>query len=373
MDKYKVIGLMSGSSMDGLDIAYCEIGAENGNYTYRILQTECAPFPARWKLRLEKLVLQNAITYIKTHTFFGHFIGERVKEFIDKHGIADELDFIASHGQTIFHQPENHFTSQIGDGAAIATRTGFPVICDFRSSDVALGGQGTPIAPSANKHFFPQYKYFLNLGGISNIACNINGKYIAFDVSPVNLILNRLASEKGFEYDDGGSIARSGVVNNALLDELNASWYYEKDYPKSLSGGWVTKVMIPVVERNHYATEDKLRTLCELVAIQIGNAFQMVQKREGIVLSDNDLLLVTGGGAFNTFLMERISAISPLKIEIPDKETVKFKEALLMALMGVLRVRNEVNCISSVTGASHDNIGGSIYQGTRKKLKTVLN
>jgi anhydro-N-acetylmuramic acid kinase len=372
MESYKVIGLMSGSSMDGLDIAYCEIKVDGDKYEYQILKSECAPFPVKWKLRLEKLVLQNAITYIKTHTFFGHFVGEKVREFIDTHGIKGNLDFIASHGQTVFHQPENLFTSQIGCGAAIATRTGFPVICDFRTSDVALGGQGTPIAPAANRYLYPQYKYFLNLGGISNIAVNIDGKYIAYDVSPVNLMLNKLASIVGKDFDEDGKMARSGVVNDALLTELNASWYYEKDYPKSLSGGWVSKVMLPVVNRHHIPVEDKLRTVCELIAIQLGNAFDMVQRKENISISENDSILVTGGGAFNTFLMERIQAILPMKVVIPDAETVKFKEAVLMALMGVLRVRNSINCFSSVTGASRDNIGGAIYQGSEKMLKTTI-
>lgn len=362
---------MTGSSMDGLDIAFCEIKVENGKYSYQVLISECAPIPAKWKLRLENLVLQNAVTYIKTHTFFGHFIGESVREFIDKHGIENELDFIASHGQTIFHQPENHFTSQIGDGASIATRSGFPVVCDFRGSDVALGGQGTPIAPAANKYFFSEHKYFLNLGGISNIACNINGKYIAFDVSPVNLVLNKLANLVGKEYDEDGNLARSGNVNEALLKELNGSWYYDKDYPKSLSGGWVSKVMMPVVNRSQIPVEDKLRTVCELIAHQLGRAFAQVQQKEGITIDPNDQLLVTGGGAFNTFLMERIADLVPLQVTVPDKETVKFKEAILMALMGVLRVRNEVNCFSSVTGASRDNIGGCIYQGSQKQLKTL--
>ena len=368
MDTYRVIGLMSGSSLDGLDIAYCEISVEGGIYSYKILKAECAPFPAKWKLRLEKLVLQNAITYIKTHTFFGHFIGETVRDFIERNGLQGQVDFIASHGQTIFHQPENHFTSQIGCGAAIASRSGYPVVCDFRTTDVALSGQGTPIAPAANRYLFPQYKYFLNLGGISNIAVNIDGRYIAYDVSPVNLVLNKLAGELGKDYDEDGKTARSGVVNEALLDELNASWYYEKDYPKSLSGGWVSKVMLPVVYRHRIAIEDKLRTACELIAIQLGNAFDKVQQKEGITIDENDQLMVTGGGAFNKFLMERITAIAPMKVTIPDRETVEFKEALLMALMGVLRVRNEVNCFSSVTGSQRDNIGGCIYQGSEKQI-----
>ena len=373
METYKVIGLMSGTSMDGLDIAYCEITEDNGQWSYKILKSACEPFPVKWKLRLEKLVLQNAITYIKTHTFFGHFIGGQVKSFIEKNNLQGEVDFIASHGQTLFHQPENRFTSQIGDGAAIAVQTGLPVICDFRTTDVALGGQGTPIIPVADKLFFSEYKYIMNLGGIANITCKLNDRYIAFDITAVNLILNKLAKKLGQEFDRGGENARKGLMDEQLMEELNASWYYEKDYPKSLSGGWVSKVMIPVVSRHELPVEDKLRTLTEHIAVQISNAVKMVQEKEGINISKSDKMLVTGGGAFNTYLIERIESLAPMSLHVPDDETVNFKEALMIALMGVLRVRNEINCLSSVTGAERDCIGGTIYQGLERQLKTSIN
>ncbi len=370
MEHYKVIGIMTGSSMDGLDFAFCDIAVDGEHYTYKVLKAECVPMPDKWKLRLEKLVLQNAVTYIKTHTFFGHFMGEEVRKFIDRNNLAGELDFIASHGQTIFHQPENHFTSQIGDGAAIATRSGFPVVCDFRTSDVALGGQGTPIAPIANKLFFPDYKYFVNLGGIANIAANTGNRFVAFDIAPVNLVLNKLAGQVGKDFDRDGDMARRGNINAALLAELNASWYYTKDYPKSLSGGWVSKVMQPVVQRSQASVEDKLRTVVELVAYQTAQALKHIEHKEGVKVVGGDKMLVTGGGAFNKFLIEQIQEKLPLQIVVPDKETVEFKEAILMALVGVLRVRGEVNCLASVTGAQRDNIGGAIYQGHEKQLKT---
>lgn len=374
MGSYRAIGVMSGSSLDGLDIAYFEI-TDNGDepWAYKTLVAECVPMPAKWKLRLEKLVLQNAVTYIKTHTFFGHFLGEEVKAFIDRHNIAGELDFIASHGQTIFHQPENLFTSQIGDGSAIAAKTGFPVICDFRGSDVALGGQGTPIAPAANRYFFPEYKYFLNLGGIANIAVKKpDGNFVAFDIVPVNLILNKLANKMGLDFDKDGEKAATGKVDDELMKELCASWYYDKDYPKSLSGGWVSKVMVPVLNRMRIPLENKLRTVVELIGIQIAASLKAIEQKEGITFSSADEILVTGGGAFNKFLMERIQANIELKVNVPDKETVEFKEALLVALMGVLRVTDRHNCFSSVTGASADSIGGTIYQGHLKHIKSSL-
>lgn len=368
MGRYRIIGVMSGSSLDGLDVAFCELSDDGGSWSYTINQAETIPFPPKWKLRLEKLVLQNAVTYIKTHTFLGHYMGEVIKDFIDRHGIADQVDFIASHGQTIFHQPDNHFTSQIGDGAAIAAKTGFPVICDFRTTDVALNGQGTPIAPAANKYLFPQYKYFLNLGGIANIAVNTGDKYVAFDVVPSNFMMNELAGRLGKEFDEDGNAARTGKVNADLLEELNNSWYYGKEYPKSLSGGWINKVMGPVMKKYRIPVEDKLRTLCELIGIQLANAFKMVEQTEGIQISTGETLYVTGGGAYNKFLIECIEAHVPLKVLVPDSQTVAFKEAALMALMGALRVTNQVNCFSSVTGADQDTIGGCIYQGTHKLL-----
>lgn len=368
MKTYKVIGLMSGTSMDGLDIAFCHITEDSDKWTYRIVQAETVPYPPKWKLRLEQLVLQNAVTYIKTHAFLGHYYGTEVKAFIERHHLEGEIDFIASHGQTIFHQPENRFTSQIGDGAAIAAVTGYPVICDFRSVDVALGGQGTPITPIADKLLFSDYKYLLNLGGIANVTCHVGDKYIAFDVAPVNLILNRLAKNAGHEYDEDGNMARSGVVNSRLLDELNASWYYEKDYPKSLSGGWVSKVMVPVVTHHQISNADKLRTLCEHIAIQMGKAFQRVMDRERVNISKVDKMLVTGGGALNKFLIERISEKVPATVIVPDVQTVNFKEALMVGLMGVLRLRSQINCLSTVTGAERDNIGGAIYQGYRIRV-----
>ncbi len=371
MKTYKVIGLMSGTSMDGLDIAYCHISEEAGKWSYQIVQAETVPYPVKWKLRLEQLVLQNAVTYIKTHAFLGHYYGTEVKAFIERHALEGKLDFIASHGQTVFHQPENRFTSQIGDGAAIAAVTGYPVICDFRGVDVALNGQGTPITPIADQLFFSDYKYLLNLGGICNITCRIGSRYIAFDITAVNLILNRLAKMKGLEYDDSGNLARSGVLNHHLLDELNGSWYYEKEYPKSMSGGWVSKVMSPVVMRHQISVEDKLRTICEHIAIQIKKSVEQVMNKESVNVSKVDKMLVTGGGAFNKFLIERINEHAHMTAEVPDAETVNFKEALMIGLMGVLRVRDEANCLSSVTGAERDNIGGAIYQGVKVKIGSV--
>ncbi|MEX0812361.1 MAG: anhydro-N-acetylmuramic acid kinase [Chitinophagales bacterium] len=370
METYNVVGLMSGSSLDGLDIAYCEIVHDNGAWSYQIKIAETIPFTPKWKLRLEKLVLQNAVTYIKTHAFLGHYFGELVKSFIEKHQLFDQIDFIASHGQTIFHQPDNGFTSQIGDPSAIAVHTGLPVISDFRHIDVALTGQGTPIAPIADQLFFNSYRFLINLGGISNITYQENGQpKVAFDITPVNLILNKLAGKMHLDFDKDGDIARSGQIIEPLYNDLNLSHYYAKAYPKSLSGGWVSKVMAPLVARYKNPVPDKLRTLSEHISHQIARGIAQIAENEGVELKTDEKMLATGGGALNKYLIELIDEKAPVSVIIPDEETIQFKEALLMALMGVLRVRNEVNCLSAVTGAKADSVGGAIYQGTEKKLK----
>ncbi len=369
MSSYKVIGLMSGSSLDGLDIAYCEFKEDGGKWSYEVLKSACIPYPVVWQLRLSKLVLQNAINYLKTHFFFGHYLGNLVNDFIEEHGIRDEADFIASHGQTIFHQPENKLTSQIGDGSAIAAETGLPVVCDFRTMDVALGGQGTPIVPIGEKYLYPGYKFYLNLGGIVNISCHVSEDVqVAFDICAANLALNALARDLNAPYDAGGEFAASGQMNEDLLDNLNQSWYFEKDYPKSLSGGWVSRVFMPVIRRSNINTEDKLNTVCEHIALQIAKDINYIQTKENISFKGDEQMLVTGGGALNKFLVERIQSHSPIELVVPEEQTIQFKEAIIIGLAGALRVNKQPNMLSSVTGSSQDNIGGCIYQGTYKTL-----
>lgn len=363
MSTYKVIGLMSGSSLDGVDLVYCKFENVAGKWQYEILETAYTPYPTKWKLRLRNLVLQNAITYIKTHTFYGHYLAELINQFIAQKEIdKQEIDFIASHGQTIFHQPDKLLTSQIGDGAAIAVKTGLPVICNFRTCDVALGGQGAPIVPIGDVHLFAEHRFCLNLGGIANISCKVNDeRVIAYDTCASNLVLNKLAGHFNLDYDEGGKIAAQGKVHDDLLAELNSSWYYRKPYPKSLSGGWVNRVMLPIFNRFRVTPQGKLRTAVEHMAIQIATEINHIYEREGIPPNPEDSMLVTGGGALNTFLMERIADKAPVKVVIPDEDTVNFKEALIMGFIGVLRIREEVNCLSSVTGAKKDTVGGTIY------------
>jgi len=369
MKTYHVIGVMSGSSLDGIDLAYCKFEGEQMNWKYELLIKAYIPYPTKWKLRLANLTLQNAITYIKTHTFFGHYMGTVINEFIRQNSIEDNLDFIASHGQTIFHQPDNLLTSQIGDASAIAYETGFPVIANFRNNDVAAGGQGAPIAPIGDLILFPQYSHLLNLGGISNISFKVNDhKVIGYDICAVNMLLNALAGELDMPFDKDGKTAESGKIHQNLLDELNSSWYFDKRYPKSLSGGWVAKVIMPIFGRYDCSIADKLKTACEHIAEQIAREIKVIYEQEKLSIDPAHKICLTGGGAFNKYLASRIAALSPIPVELPDKDIIQFKEAILMALMGVLRVENINNIIASVTGARFDTIGGCIYQGHKHLL-----
>ena len=355
--------------MDGVDIAYCVFEENNGAFTYKIEVADCIPMPQKWKLRLQSLVLQNAVTYLKTDVFFGHFLGETARKFIEERALDGKIDFIASHGQTVFHQPENQMTSQIGDGASIAAETGLPVVCNFRTTDVALNGQGTPIAPIGDKLLYGGFKFCLNLGGISNLSLKLDdGRVLGWDVSGCNMVLNMLAAEMDLEVDKDGGIAREGNVHQELLNDLNTQWYYEKIYPKSLGGGWVTKVFMPMFRKYRISNEDKLATAVEHIAMQIGKDLNTAMTNENISKDGGHQMLVTGGGAFNKYLIERIIEHSPVQLVVPDAATIKFKEAIIMGLMGVLRVRGEVNVLASSTGASMDSCGGEVFEGTKQKL-----
>ncbi len=359
---YHILGLMSGSSLDGLDIAFCKFELDEGKINWEILQAETLSYDLKWKLRLLDLPHHTALDFAKTHTYFGHYMGELVNTFIHKHNI--EADFIASHGHTIFHYPEKLLTVQIGDGAALASKTGLPVICDFRSHDLALEGEGTPLAPTADHYLFPEYDFLLNLGGIANITHQKNGKRTAFDITPLNQVLNELAMHEGLEYDEDGNLAQSGAFIPELYEYLNRYPYYHKPLPKSLDNQNIKKQFIPKVLNFESSNANKLHTCCKVFG------YQIAQVIASFGVNDHSKILVTGGGAFNVFLMNCIQEELGKKMEIrlPSKEIIMFKEALLMALLGLLRVENNINCFSEITNALSDSIGGAIYQGIKKHI-----
>jgi anhydro-N-acetylmuramic acid kinase len=364
---YRAIGLMSGSSLDGLDIVFAEFQSQGGQWTYEILEADCYPYPEKWANQLKEATKLSALDYQLLHTAYGHYLGEQVNRFIDTYQLQYKVAVIASHGHTTFHLPAKKMTAQLGEGAAIAAATQLPVVSDLRVLDVAFGGQGAPIVPIGEKLLMGGYDYFLNIGGIANISHNAT-KYIAFDVCPANRVLNMLANELGKEYDDGGQMAANGTINEALLEQLNALDYYKKEAPKSLANDFGTDVIYPMIINSGLAHEDCLRTYLEHIVFQISLSVGKLQTLTGPQSTSpvSGKLLVTGGGALNSFLIQCLSKeLEKIGIEtvVPDKRLIEFKEALIMAFIGVLRWRQEYTVLSSVTGASRDSIGGALWTG----------
>lgn len=360
---YRVIGLMSGSSLDGLDIAYVHLHETAGKWTYEIIRADCYEYTPEWVSRLANATRLNARDYLLLHTAYGAYTGELVNRFIADNGLQYQVQLIASHGHTTFHLPAQKMTGQLGDGAAIAAATGINTVTDLRAIDIALGGQGAPIVPIGEKTLLGNYDFFLNLGGIANVSLNHPSKYIAFDICPANRVLNLLAQKEGKAFDEDGLMAASGKVDDGLLNKLNALPYYGEPYPKSLANDFGTDEVFPVVEAAGLNTRDALRTYVEHVAEQIRNAVEQLLP----LTRGGDLkLLATGGGALNGFMVQRLrEVLQPLNvtIEIPEKDIVQFKEALIMALIGVLRWREESNVLASVTGAQRNSIGGAVWMG----------
>ena len=349
-----VVGLMSGTSLDGLDICFVSFDFDGnrpgGNWRYRIVKAESVDYPAELRAKLSSAQTMTALEYARLHSDYGLYLGEQVRDFLERNRL--KADLVASHGQTIFHQPSVRFTGQIGSGAGIAAVTGIDTVCDFRTTDVALGGQGAPLVPIGDAILFGDFDACLNLGGFSNISYAEGDKRLAYDISPVNYVLNHYAGKRGLAFDRDGTLARSGRIDSALLQRLNALPFYTRKGPKSLGREWVETEVYPLIESLALPVEDVLATFVEHVAMQIAR-----HVRSGRVLT-------TGGGARNVFLLERMQACAPqVRYTVPDALTIDFKEALIFALLGALYVAGLPNCLASVTGASRDNIGGCLYKG----------
>ena len=360
---YRAIGLMSGSSLDGLDVVFVELTEQRGKWNYEIRAAETMPYNTHWKQALAGATQLFAYDYLELHAAYGKFLGEAVNTFINEYNFHHQVQLICSHGHTIFHAPDKKFTAQLGDGAAIAATTGINVISDLRALDVAYGGQGAPIVPVGEKLLFEQFNWLMNIGGIANLSCRREDSYIAFDVCPANAVLNKLAMSAGMEYDNNGNLAASGNVNEALLKQLNEQIYYTVQPPKSLDNSFGSTVIYPLIQSFSLSVNDALRTYTEHIAFQAGNSIGTLVHEP---LSKTEQLLITGGGAFNAFLIERIQAsLAKYNIEIalPHADVINYKEALIMALLGVLRWREENTVFASVTGAARSSIGGAVWIG----------
>ena len=356
---YKVIGMMSGSSLDGLDLAFVQFEETAGKWNYEILEADCLPYTPEWVGRLKDAINLPARDYMLLHAEYGHYIGQQVNSFMTRHQLQYKVALISSHGHTSFHIPP-YMTGQIGDGAAIAAETGLPVVTDLRAVDVALGGQGAPIVPVGERLLWPDTSFFLNLGGIANLSIN-GARYLAYDVCPANRVLNMLSAQLGLEFDKGGGVAASGHLNEPLLNSLNALPYYQQPYPKSLANDLGTDVVFPMLMATGLPIPELLHTYTRHIAVQIAGAMEP-HIRELQTGTSN--LLVTGGGALNDFLMSCLRAeLEPMRVAVdkPDDKLVNFKEAMIMGLLGVLRWREDITALSSVTGASRDSIGGALW------------
>ena len=350
-----VVGLMSGTSLDGLDLC-CVHFEFDGAWHYKILKAESVDYPAKLRQALATAQDMTALQYARLHSDYGLYLGRQVRDFVERNGLHPDL--VASHGQTVFHQPSVRFTAQIGSGAGIAAESGIDTVCDFRTTDVALGGPGAPLVPIGDAVLFGDYDFCLNLGGFSNISFASpkgDGKRLAFDISPVNYVLNHYAGLRGKAYDRDGELARSGCVYRELLEALNGLRFYALPGPKSLGREWVEAEVYPLIDSYRLPVEDVLATFVEHVAVQV--ARQVPRGR----------VLTTGGGARNVVLVERMQAAAPhARFVVPDPLTIDFKEALIFALLGALYVADRPNCLASVTGAARDNIGGCLYKGNNQ-------
>lgn len=358
---YRAIGLMSGSSLDGLDIVFAEFQESAGKWTWQIQKAACLPYEKEWSERLLAAPTLSARDYLRLHADYGHYLGQLVNQFIEDNGLQFQVAVVASHGHTSFHQPP-YFTAQLGEGAAIAAETGLPIVADLRALDVALGGQGAPIVPIGERLLLSQYPLLLNIGGIANISVHTTENTLAFDICPANRVLNHFAARLGMEFDEDGRAASEGHVQESLLQTLNAFDFYRQPPPKSLANEFGTDTLVPLLENTGLSPNDILRTYVEHIADQVKKAIM----DHATWPPSGGSLLVTGGGAFNHFLVTRLTdLLQPLGITVtvPDANLIKYKEALIMALLGVLRWRDEYSTIPTTTGAKRGSIGGALWNG----------
>ncbi len=348
MRDFHIIGLMSGTSLDGVDLVYVRFNAGEG-YTFEILSAATIAYDSKWRTKLnEAYTTGNDLDDLSNE--YGIYLAELINSFRRKEAIKT-VDFIASHGHTIFHKPEQGYTLQIGDGQTMANTSQLPVICDFRTQDLVLGGEGAPLVPIGDLLLFSDYDYCLNLGGFANVSYQAEKERVAYDICPVNIVLNRYANRLDMPYDDKGQLSSQGELHEDLLQSLNNLSFYSQKPPKSLGYEWVESQILPILESYRLNDIDILRTFSEHIAQQIARQLNR----------NSASVLVTGGGAFNDFLISRLRACTNADIIIPAKDLIEYKEALVFALLGVLKFHNRNNVLKSVTGASKDHSAGNFF------------
>lgn len=357
---------MSGTSLDGLDIAACQFWCTDNKWSYALCEASTVTFPKELYQRLKCAPDLAGEELSLLDVELGRWMGESVHEFMTSPQL--EVDLIASHGYTVFHQPEKNHTLQIGNGHAIHQACGIPVIFDFRSMDVALGGQGAPLVPIGDELLFTEFDYCLNIGGIANLSTQLNSRRIAYDIVPANMVLNHCARRKGLEYDSGGQMAFEGDVIESVLCALEGLDYFKASFPKSLGFEWVKKQVLDLQIFGELDPSDQLATFGEHIGRRIGHEVLTLNRAKSSVSTQK--MLVTGGGAYNKYILDRIKSHLPenVNVVLPGKDVIEFKEALIFAFLGVLKIDDQINCLSSVTGASADSSGGLIA-GSIKHLQ----
>jgi len=349
MKIFYVIGVMSGTSLDGVDLVYVKF-IQDEKWSFEIINSKTYKYEDSVSKLLTK-ISEKSLEEIKLiDREYSKKLADIIKRFIFEFSIKN-IHFVSSHGHTAIHDPSNSITYQIGNLPIISQEINQNVICDFRAQDIELGGQGAPLVPVGEKYLFHEYDSFINLGGFANISKYESEKLIAYDICPVNIVLNDLSKKIGKDYDNRGAIASSGKLILNLYKELEELEYYQINPPKSLGIEWVNKKIIPLINNyNDYKIEDLLNTLSNHIANQVSNN-----------LKDLDKVFITGGGAYNDYLINVINSKTNCEIIIPSNNIIEFKEALIFAFLGVLRYLNINNCYSSVTGASKDHCSGKIY------------
>ncbi len=349
---YFVLGVMSGTSVDGIDLAFIRF-EKRDSWSFEILFAKTHAYTLEWQVKLREAINCRRDQLKDLDGEYTAYLGKVISDFIKENNI-EKIDAICSHGHTILHQPHNGITYQIGNTKQLAYITGNRVICDFRVQDVAYGGQGAPLVPIGDRFLFAEYDFCLNIGGFANISFEDNGERLAYDICPTNIVLNHYAEKLGQAFDENGKIAASNSVNKELLKKLNNLPFYSQPYPKSLGLEWVIEIIFPLLNSSGLPPEEVIATFTEHMAQQITLSFSAFQKPDPSVL-------VTGGGAFNKHLIRRINDLCNGKLIVPDKKIIEFKEALIFGFMGVLRLRNTNNVLKSVTGASRNHCSGVVF------------
>ncbi len=343
---WTAIGLMSGTSLDGLDIAKARFDIdENGDWNGELLEFECFDYPEELWGGLRGSMEMSALELKYLEKNWSEFAASKVCE------MKLEADLLCSHGHTVFHKPEDGITVQIGSGAILAARTGIPTICDLRSLDVAYGGTGAPLIPMVDRHLFSEYNACVNLGGFSNISISTDEETIAWDMGPCNNLLNLLAREVGKDFDEDGTMAREGLISESLLKELLALEYHDLRPPKSIGMEWFYNSLVPIIANNTgFSLENIMCTCVEYIAHTITKD-----------LPDGKVLF-TGGGARNIFLIERLNKlVDKSEIHIANEPMIDAKEAYGFAFLGLQRWLLMDNVLDSVTGASRPTSSGAIW------------